>query len=142
MTLVASAERAEAIHSRLIEIHGLVRRPVIFRVNMNMGALGKCHYPTRPGGHFTVEWGHDFVYETGNFEEWVDTVKHELAHVYCDARGHGPEWQSFARMFGCSPSPYGKVPVPTKKNGQPVLVATPQFKPISSAWSPETGWVL
>lgn len=61
--------------------------------------FGACHYTKRL---ITISWP---LASRNTAEEFVDTVKHEVAHALAGhAAGHGPKWKAVARAIGAEPT--------------------------------------
>jgi len=61
------------------------------------------------------------------YEEMLDTLLHEIAHVLSDVRNkkrtcHGPEWKAVCREIGCRPEVYASAHIKMPRRGQPAWV--------------------
>lgn len=93
----------EDLARRLLDEHGLTQLGWTFEWNKRKRAFGLCSYAKKK------IYVSRFMFDNSvnKFEEFNDTVRHEVAHALAyvrnGARGHGRVWKAWARKLGATP---------------------------------------
>jgi len=107
-----------------IDINGIQRNQVTCGVARWDGRNGVCKYNTdlgskrrfnkritqthgAIGNHIVVI--NEKIFEQGNRDEFIDTIRHEVAHAVCyeqhgSSQGHNATWKAMASKLGADPS--------------------------------------